>query len=85
MRTIILTDQEVEALGEALDLAHGDQQSYLNNGNPSVDYGNEWPAVALAKAERFLRLAAVGEKLGFPGERERWEALAESVAESAGE
>ena len=78
-RTITLTEEQVQALGEALDLAYGDQESYLSIGNPSVDYGNEWPETAAAKAQTFRHLGEVGELLGFHGEQERWGALADST------
>jgi hypothetical protein len=82
MPQINLTAEEIEALGEALDLAHGDQQQYLNYGSPKKDYGDEWPETARRKALTFLMLASAGEKMGFHGERERWSALAKSVTDT---
>ncbi len=85
MKTIQLTQDEIDALGEILDLAHGDQESYMNIGNPHIDYGDEWPLVASEKAKRFRLIANIGEKIGLHGERERWEALASNMDASARE
>jgi hypothetical protein len=74
-----LTQAEVEALGEVLDLAHGDQESYMSIGNPHIDYGDEWPFIARSKAARFRDVAAIGRKLGINGEFERWESLAHAL------
>lgn len=79
--TLTLTQAQVEALGYALDLAHGDQAEYLTNGSPATDYGAEWPATAAWKAEQFQLIATVAENLGLHGERERWEQLAKEVQE----
>lgn len=79
------TQDEIDALSEILDLAFGDQESYLNIGNPHQDYGAEWPFTATEKANRFRLVAKVGGKLGLTGERDRWERMAESFEASAKE
>jgi hypothetical protein len=84
-QAIYLTPEQIEALSEVLDLAHGDQESYMSIGNPHIDYGNEWPFVARTKAMRFRDVAAVGRKLGINGEFERWEKLAYALESSANE
>jgi hypothetical protein len=77
--TLTITQDERDAIGEALDLAHSDQEHYLHYGNPEIDYGTEWEETAQAKAATFRLLGQVGEKLGFHGEAERWEELAKAV------
>lgn len=72
---IRITPEQIEALGYILDLAHGDQEHWLNAGNSSVDYGDDWPRVANMKAAQFRAVAQVAGVL-IAGERERWEALA---------
>lgn len=79
LRTITVSPEELEALGYVLDLAHGDQQSYLDVGSPSVDYGDDWPNVSRFKAEQFRAIAQFANRLGLHGELERWNALAEAV------
>lgn len=81
-KVLLLNQAEVDALGEILDLAHGDQQHYLQVGDPHIDYGDEWPFTAQTKAERFRLIAAIGEKLGLNGETERWTALAQDMRAS---
>ena len=84
MKTITLTDEQVAALGYILDLAHGDQESYLSIGNPRTDYGDEWPETAAWKARDFRHIAAAFGEL-FPGEVERWASLAECFEASGKE
>lgn len=83
--TVVITGEEIDALGEILDLAHGDQESYMNIGNPHQDYGEEWPFTAREKAERFRLVAALAEKLGLHGELDRWNTLADSMQASGKE
>jgi hypothetical protein len=83
--TITLTQDEIDALGEIFDLAHGDQESYINIGNPHIDYGDEWPFVAREKAKGFRLIARIGEKIELNGESERWEILANNMEASANE
>lgn len=78
-RTITLTQEQVDALGYALDLAHSDQESYLANGSPEQDYGDDWPATAQFKAEQFRAIATLADSVGLHGELERWNNLALSV------
>jgi hypothetical protein len=82
---IELTTEEIDALSEVLDLAYGDQNNYMDCGDPHMDYGAEWPFVAIEKATRFRIVAAVTGRLGLPGERERWQQLAANLDASAEE
>lgn len=62
---IYLTEDERNAICNAADLAIADQKHYLSTGALTVDYGEEWPDVVRAKAEAFLHLAGVLQKIGF--------------------
>jgi hypothetical protein len=83
--TLTLNETERAAIGYALDLAHNDQEHYLDYGAPDVDYGPEWPETAREKAAGFIVLGQIGESLGFHGERDRWTELANAVLETIGE
>ncbi len=83
--TITLTPEQIDALGYVLDLAHGDQESYLMIGNPRTDYGDEWPSTAAWKAGEFRHVADFAGRLGLHGETERWNAIAESYEASGKE
>jgi hypothetical protein len=85
MVTLTLTSDELEALGYALDLAFGDQEAYMANGSPSVDYGDEWPSVAQLKANQFRAIAQFAGRAGLHGELERWNTLADDLQEHANE
>lgn len=74
--TIELSTAEVEALGYALDLAYGDQEAYLSNGDPEQDYGDEWESVSQFKATQFEAIGALAGRMGMHGEVERWGNLA---------
>lgn len=78
---LLLTAEEQEALAYALDLAHGDQELYLTNGNPLADYGKDWPTTRRFKADSFRHVANASAKLGFHGDVGRWKALATDVEE----
>ena len=82
--TITLTEEQRDALGYILDLAHGDQESYLSIGNPDKDYGDEWPSAAAFKAQEFRHIAESVGKL-FHGETERWNSLADCFEASGKE
>lgn len=76
VQMIGFTKEQIEAIGYALDLAHGDQEAYIDLGSPEQDYGEDWEHVRAFKAGQFREIAAVGEMLGLHGEVERWNALA---------
>jgi hypothetical protein len=74
-----LSDNELEAIGYALDLAFEDQENYLTSGiDPVADYGPDWPEAAKHKSERFDAIAQAVEKLGIDNP-ERWQRLAKQV------
>jgi hypothetical protein len=73
-----ITPKEIEALSEMLDLAIGDQEDYLNHGDPLIDYGAEWPDTAKHKAERFRLVAGFLMRLGLRGQ---WQRLADLALE----
>lgn len=77
--TVTLTTEQLEALGYALDLAHGDQEHYLRFGSPEADYGAEWEFTKTMRAAQFRQIAEVGKNLGLHGEHERWNALAKEM------
>ncbi len=82
MVTFKLTDEEKEAMGEALQAAIEDQKHYLQCGGGRSDYGNEWPEVAARKADRFRRLANVARKAGHRGLADDCENLVKMLEES---
>jgi hypothetical protein len=75
--TITLTPDQTAMLGEFLDLAHNDLDNYINVGNPSTDYRDEWPEVAKNRAKIFRFIGELTAAAGMNGEPERWEALAD--------
>lgn len=77
-----LTDEQQEALGWALEMAHYEQNEYMNYGNPHVDYGSEWPDAARLKAGYCRSIAAIAEIVGLETE---WNQLAEQFETSAKE
>ncbi len=83
--TVTISTEEFEALGYILEIAYSDQESYLSIGNPSVDYGDEWPSIAYSKATHFSLIAELYSRIGFTGERDRWSSLAQSFKASGDE
>jgi len=78
-KNIRVTAAMRDAIRYALDLAFEDQDHYLRQGNPILDYGREWEEVKQLKAGRYRDLANLGEKLALEGEAERWRRLAEEI------
>lgn len=79
--TITITSELREIIGAALDMAHSDQEGYLQYGDPSVDCGDEWPEAKEFKQRNFRGIAHFAELIGLHGEKERWESLADSLDE----
>src|SRR5215831_20071424 len=52
-----MTPQRFEALQNVIEQAVADSEDYQTYGNPHVDYGEEWPVTARAKAERWRVIA----------------------------
>jgi hypothetical protein len=73
----VVLDPYKNAIGYALELAYGDQSSYLDNGDPEVDYGNEWEETKAFKAEHFRKVAKLAELVGLNGER--WNNMAQEL------
>ena len=81
-----LDEKTFEAVQELLGMAAEDQSNYLDDGDPGIDYGAEWPESARMKAERF-RLAAEFVRYygGWSGLIDELNGLAEAFEESAKE
>lgn len=58
----IFTEEENEAIMDALQEVVEEQEHYLHFGGWQADYGKEWPEVAARKADRFRRLSRVASK-----------------------
>ena len=78
---IALTEEEREALGYILDLAAEDQDQYLKYGDPHADYGNEIGEAFKNKARMFRTIGTLAYRMGFPGESERWNDMANTCEE----
>jgi hypothetical protein len=52
-----MTSQQFEALQKVIVQAVADSEDYQTYGNPHVDYGDEWPETARAKAENWRVIA----------------------------
>jgi hypothetical protein len=76
---VTLTPEMIAAIGAAFDMAHSDQEHYLQVGSAEKDYGAEWPEVAAAKAATFRQLALVADRIGLTGDSDRWNRLANTV------
>ena len=70
------TGPEIEALLWAVELALDDQEHYLHCGNREMDYGDEWPESARAKAVNFQHMADAVQRFGATAVAERCEQLA---------
>lgn len=79
---ITLSENEKDATVDLFNEAWGDQRHYLDNGNSTADYGDEWPLVAETKAETFEIGAAVLVKIGATGLAESFRKLAADFRES---
>lgn len=60
---IELTHDEYEGLLEIADLAITDQENYIRDATPALDYGDEWPDVAAERARKFHAVASLLRKL----------------------
>ena len=82
-RSLELTDKELDALEIVIGLALSDQHHYLQSGDPEVDYGEEWPEDAAAKAETWTHMKAICRALGLMGFASSAEILAQDFNEAA--
>lgn len=76
MSILTIDDDLKMAIEWAFELAMDDQENYLGQGNPAVDYGDEWAEVAAMKAGMLDRLATVCRQMGDDGLANGCEALA---------
>lgn len=60
-----ITQDEISALGIAIELALQDQRHYLKTGAQQDDHGEEWPEVAAAKAITWEKISAACLKMAF--------------------
>ena len=75
--TVALTQADLDAIALALSLSYDDQASYLQNGDPAVDYAEDLEDTKKLKATQFRGIAAVAGRLGIYTQKKRWESLAE--------
>jgi hypothetical protein len=81
-----MTDETFTAIHETIGDALDDAENYLDDGDPEIDYGDEWPLTACNKAKRFGLVADwLKEQNGWFGVISRLEALAEAYRASAKE
>jgi len=62
--TYELQEEDVQAIIEAIDRGWVDREYYLSNGNPHIDYGDEWPESARLEAEQWKAAGDACLKLG---------------------
>src|SRR5215472_5966882 len=81
-----MTPQRFEALQNLIEQAVADSEDYQTYGNPQVDYSEEWPERARAKAKRWRviadRLQSGG---GWAGLIDQCARLAQALESSATE
>lgn len=58
-----LTESQRVAITVALEMALQAQCEYLEDGDPSIDYGAEWPRVRSLKNAQFLAMGDVADKI----------------------
>jgi hypothetical protein len=75
--TVELTQAELDAIALALSLSYEDQASYLQNGDPTMDYAEDLEDTKKLKANQFRGIAAVAGRLGIYTQKELWQSLAE--------
>jgi hypothetical protein len=75
--TVELTQAELDAIALALSLSYEDQASYLQNGDPTMDYAEDLEGTKKFKAEQFRGIAVVAGRLGIYTQKELWQSLAE--------
>lgn len=80
-----LNREEREALQDTLALSLEEQLHYLDNGDPHIDYGNEWPFSAEVKATQAEITSRACAKLGFNSLREEFARLANALRASGKE
>jgi hypothetical protein len=81
--TITLSLSQQQALSWAVGFALDDRAHYLKHADPEVDYGAEWPEVAVANGNHLDNLAAVCEKLSEFGAAGDCRQLASGFREAA--
>jgi hypothetical protein len=62
-----MTPQQYEVLQNVIEQAVADSEDYQTYGNPHMDYGDEWPETARAKAERW-RSSRIGSRAPAAGQ-----------------
>ena len=82
MNILTIDDDLKLALEWAIELALDDQEHYLQNGDPVVDYGKEWQETAAMKAGMLNGLATVCRQMGDDGLAASCEALATQFKEA---
>ena len=81
-----MSPQHLEALQNVIVQAVADSEDYQSYGNPNVDYGEEWPETARAKAERWRVIAAWLQSAGgWAGLIDQCARLAQALESSATE
>jgi hypothetical protein len=75
--TVELTQADLDAIALGLSLSYEDQASYLQNGDPTMDYAEDLEDTKKLKAKQFRGIAAVAGRLGIYTQKELWESLAE--------
>jgi hypothetical protein len=76
--TVELTQAELDAIALGLSLSYDDQASYLQNGDPTMDYAEDLEDTKKFKAKQFRGIAAVARRLGIYTQKELWQSLAEA-------
>lgn len=76
--TVELTQAELDAIALGLSLSYDDQASYLQNGDPTMDYAEDLEDTKKLKAKQFRGIAAVARRLGIYTQKELWQSLAEA-------
>ena len=75
--TVELTQADLDAIALGLSLSYEDQASYLQNGDPAVDYAEDLEDTKKFKAKQFRGIAAGAGRLGIYTQKELWQSLAE--------
>jgi hypothetical protein len=73
------------ALQDIVALAVSDQQNYLQDGSTSQDYGDEWPAIARARAAAFRKVSELFRAQGLYATVTGLQNLADGLEASARE
>jgi hypothetical protein len=75
--TVELTQADLDGIALCLSLSYEDQASYLQNGDPTMDYAEDLEDAKKFKANQFRDIAALAGRLGIYTLKELWESLAE--------